>query len=73
MKGQASLILFALWEEMDRRKALIEAVDDLSSVTFIVNLGRDGRPGRVLFRTESASPAAEPRPKLPSPPPTTPR
>jgi len=75
VKGQAKAILYAVWSEMNRRNEMLESAEGLTSVSLIVNIGRDGKPGRVLFRTESSSPAAEqqPKPTPPPPPPSTPR
>lgn len=55
LKRSTQAIVLALWQELQARRGAIDACENLSSVSFIVTVGRDGKPGRVLFRTESAT------------------
>lgn len=62
LKRSTQAIVLAFWEELQRRRYEIDAIEDLSSVSLILNVDRRGQPGRMLFRTESATnPEREPR------------
>lgn len=62
LKRSTQAIVLALWQELQARRGAIDACENLSSVSLIVSVGRDGNPGRILFRTESATnPEREPR------------